>query len=88
MSKRRVGIAAVDVVELEAVRNKQCIDKPSFTIGGDAVTIRLSLESRMIDQGRATLSRYTSADQRVNYPDDTAFNWVETLNDQALNWGS
>jgi hypothetical protein len=65
-----------------------CIDKPTFSIGGDTVTIRLALENRLIDQGRATMSRYTSADQRVKYPDDTAFVWVESLNDQALVWGS
>jgi hypothetical protein len=63
-----------------------CIDKPAFTIGAETVTIRLSLENRLIDQ-RAGMSRYTTADQHVNYPDDTAFNWVERLNDEALNWG-
>ena len=65
-----------------------CIDKPSITVGADTVSIKLALENRLIDQGRATMSRYTTADQRVNYPDDTAFDWVETLNDQALRWGS
>lgn len=65
-----------------------CMDKVTFTIAVDTVNIKLALETRLIDFGRATQSKYTSADQRIKYPDDTGFAHVEQLSDQALRWGS
>jgi len=64
-----------------------CVDVPVVTPGTDAISISLALESRMLDLGRASCRRYTSADQRLYYPTDTAFGWVEQLNDLALVWG-
>ena len=64
------------------------VDQPTVTISPEAIGISLQLENKFIDLQRATQRRYTSADQRLRYPDDTAFSWVETLNDQALLWGT
>jgi hypothetical protein len=64
------------------------IDKPTITPGLDTITISLALESPLTNLQRPNLRRYTAADQRLYYPDDTAFNWVEILNDLALVWGS
>ena len=50
--------------------------------------IQLALENRMIQLQRPNVLRYTSADQRLRFPTDTAFGWVEQLNDLALIWGS
>ena len=64
------------------------VDEPSITTGTDTVSITLSLESPMINHERASQRRYTANDQHANgYPDDIAFNWVELLNDIALQWG-
>lgn len=64
------------------------VDKASILTGDTAVTIQLALEKKMIDHGRASQRRWTSADQHANgFPDDTAFAGVEALNMQALNWG-
>jgi hypothetical protein len=63
------------------------MDQPSVNIGNDTLTITIALESRLLDLKRAQNSRYTSADQRRNFPTDTAFGWVEQLNDLALIWG-
>lgn len=63
------------------------VDKPTITPGTDTFTISLALESPLTNLQRANMRRYTSADQRVYYPDDTAFSWVELLNDIALRWG-
>jgi len=63
------------------------VDKPTFHIGADSDTIVLALENRMIDLARATMRRYTHADQHLYYPDDTAFLHVEQLNDLVINWG-
>jgi len=63
------------------------VDKPSFSIGGDTVSITLALENKLINHARASNRRYTSADQRIAYPTDTGFAGVEALSDQALMWG-
>ena len=65
------------------------VDKPGISVGADTVSITVPLESRMINHARANQRRYTAADQHANgYPDDSGFNFVEELNDQALVWGS
>jgi hypothetical protein len=64
------------------------VDVPSESIGGDTITISLTLENSFVDGQRASNLRYTSADQRLNFPDDTAFGWVESLNDTVNRWGS
>jgi hypothetical protein len=64
------------------------VDKPTVSTGPDAINISLALENRLTNLQRPTARRYTAADQHITYPDDTAFNWVEILNDQALVWGS
>jgi hypothetical protein len=63
------------------------VDKPSFDVSSKTLAITLALESRIVNLQRASSRRYTSADQRVNYPTDSAFGWVEQLNDLALVWG-
>lgn len=63
------------------------IDKSNIDYGPETSTITVALESRLTDLQRATLKRYTTADQHILYPDDTAFNWVEILNDISLKWG-
>lgn len=63
------------------------VDKPSFTIGAEAISIQLALESRMSNHARPSSRRYTSADQRISFPTDISMSWVEQLSDQALIWG-
>lgn len=64
------------------------VDKPDVSTGGDSISVSLALESRLTNLQRASQRRYTSADQHIQYPDDTGFGWVELLNDIALVWGS
>lgn len=64
------------------------IDKPTVSVGAATISITLNLESRLIDLSRPSNFRYTTADQHIAYPNDSAFTWVEILNDQALIWGS
>lgn len=64
------------------------VDKAPISTGPKTMTIALSLESRMRLLQRGTNRRYTSADQRRDYPTDMAFDWVEILNDVALRWGN
>jgi hypothetical protein len=64
------------------------VDKATVTTGVDTVSITLALESRLLDLGRATQRRYTAADQQLDYPDDSGYNWVEALSDITLRWGN
>ena len=64
------------------------VDKPSVQVGVTAVTISLALENRLSNLQRASQRKYTAADQQRYFPGDTAFNWVESLNDQALKWNA
>jgi hypothetical protein len=66
---------------------KGTVDRPVVNGSGQTVSITLELENRLSDLSRASNRRYTSADQRLYYPTDIAFGWVEQLNDLALNWG-
>jgi hypothetical protein len=64
------------------------MDKPTVQQAPDTITITISLENKLSNLQRATQRRYTAADQNLQYPDDSAFDYVEILNDQALRWGS
>jgi len=64
------------------------VDQPTIEIDTQALTFTLALENKLANLVRATCRRYTAADQRLYYPDDIGFNWVEILNDVALRWGT
>jgi hypothetical protein len=64
------------------------IDKPSINVDPGAISITLALESKLLDLGRASARRYTSADQNLDFPDDSGFDWQEILNDISLQWGT
>jgi hypothetical protein len=62
------------------------VDQPVIQIGVNEMAISLKLENKLANLQRANMRRWTAADQRLAYPNDTAFNWVELLNDLALKW--
>lgn len=64
------------------------MDQPTVSVGVDTISITLALETKMLDFSRASNLRYTSASQRLLYPTDSSFGWVESLNDQADVWGT
>lgn len=65
------------------------VDRPSVdTSQEQGTTITLALEHRLVNLQRPSDRRYTSADQRLTYPTDSGFSWVEILNDIALVWGN
>jgi hypothetical protein len=63
------------------------VDKPAFQISGTTLAITISLENRIVNLGRASFRRYTSADQHLSYPTDTGMGWMEMLNDIAIKTG-
>jgi hypothetical protein len=62
------------------------VDQPVVQIGLDEMAISLKLENKLANLQRANMRRYTAADQGLYFPNDTAFVFVELLNDQALKW--
>jgi hypothetical protein len=64
------------------------VDQPSIELDTNTGTLTIDLENRLTNLFRPTSRRYTTADQHIEYPDDTGFNWVEVLNDIALRWGT
>ncbi len=63
------------------------VDRPVMPIGPKSMQISLALENMLLNLQRPNMRRYTSPDQRIYYPDDIGFHWVESLNDLALVWG-
>jgi hypothetical protein len=64
------------------------MDMPTVGVGVDTISITIALETKMLDLSRPSNRRYTSADQRYYHPTDSAFQFVEPLNDQADVWGT
>jgi hypothetical protein len=63
------------------------VDKPTLKTGVETSSITVALENRLVNLQRPNARRYTAADQRLYFPTDSAFNFVEILNDMALVWG-
>lgn len=63
------------------------VDQPTIKPGTDSVSITLNLESPLVRLQRGSYLKLTDADQRIAYPNDSAFSWVNLLNFQALKWG-
>lgn len=63
-------------------------DVPQLGDDGESARISISCETRAIDQGRKRVRRYTSADQQIDDPTDRGFEYVPTLQDAQIVWGS
>lgn len=63
------------------------VDKPTVGIGPDTLSIALNLETKMANMQRPTNRRYTAADQRNYFPNDSGFSWIEVDCSIALIWG-
>tara|TARA_R100001509_G_scaffold156746_1_gene120259 strand:- start:36 stop:608 length:573 start_codon:yes stop_codon:yes gene_type:complete len=55
--------------------------------GPETSTIRTSVESRLIDLERPRTRRYTTENQKQRFSGDKAFDFVESLQNQRLQWG-
>jgi hypothetical protein len=64
------------------------VDKPAVQAGPTTISISLNLESEMINLQRGQMRRLTTADQHIDFPDDTAFQFVNLLNFLAMKWGN
>jgi hypothetical protein len=63
------------------------MDVMTVNDGGEAATITISVESRMIDLERSRERRYDDTDQKMDYPTDRFFEFVPSLQDITIAWG-
>jgi hypothetical protein len=55
--------------------------------GADSSTIALTLESRLVELGRAKPRRYNHESHIARYPNDNFFSYVADLQDRQVPWG-
>lgn len=54
---------------------------------GDTSTITLTVESKMVELGRARTRRYTHESHQARHPGDTFFSFVADIQDKGIPWG-
>lgn len=64
------------------------MDQMNISYGPETCTISLEVESRLIDLSRARIRRYTDEDQRSRFPSDSAFSFVNELQDRRVTFQS
>ena len=64
------------------------MDVMTIDDNGETANISLTAESRLIDLERARERRYTSDDQKVRHPNDTGLDFVASLQEKEIAWGS
>jgi hypothetical protein len=63
------------------------MDVMTISEGGDTSTIEVTVENRLIDFERTRERRYTSEDQKIDYPNDKGFEFVSSIQDTEIVWG-
>lgn len=64
------------------------MDTMTITEGDDTSTVTVNCENRLITLGRAQEVRYTDEAQRVLYPDDKGLEYLNSMIDKSIYWGS
>lgn len=77
------GSVVADPITIFAGR----MDVMAIREGGDTSTIELSIESYLIDGDRPRLRQWTPEDQKLDFPSDTGFRMVASLQDAQVLWG-
>lgn len=63
------------------------MDVMTIEDAGATATINVSAESRLIDLDRSRTRRFTSEDQKIDYPNDKGLEMVASLQDKQITWG-
>jgi len=63
------------------------MDLMNIDDGGQTCTISVSAESRLIDLDRTRERRYTSEDQKIDFPNDKGLEFIADLQDKEIVWG-
>lgn len=55
---------------------------------GETCSISVTAESRLVDLQRPRLRRYTSEDQKIEFPSDLGLDFVTNIQEAQVKWGS
>lgn len=64
------------------------MDQMDIEEGPDSGTISLSIENKLIELERPRIRKYTSAFQKARFLNDKGLDFVASMQDQKLAWGS
>lgn len=64
------------------------MDEPMIDVDGSRAVITINCESRLIDMNVAVDRRYTADDQQRDWPGDLGFNFVNSIQEITIYWGS
>ena len=67
---------------------KGSMDLMTIDDNGESANIQLTAESRLIDLDRARERRFTSEDQKIDYPNDKGLEFITSLQEKAIVWGN
>jgi len=63
------------------------MDQMSIQESGETATVVIDCESRLVDLEMARVRRYTSEDQKIDYPNDKGLEFIADLQDKQVVWG-
>ena len=63
------------------------MDLMSIDDSGETANINITAESRLIDLDRTRERRYTSEDQKIDFPNDKGLEFIADLQDKEIVWG-
>lgn len=84
--KCRVLFGAVDVSEFVEVFSGQ-LNIMRIEDSGEASTISVLVDSKLVELERSSNRRYTSESQKARFPNDTFFDYVSAIQDAEIVWG-
>jgi hypothetical protein len=64
------------------------LDVPTISDEGETAVITISYESRLIDLERPRVNRYTPEDQKRLFPGDLGLDYVPSIQDKKITWGT
>tara|TARA_R110002153_G_scaffold253948_1_gene412243 strand:+ start:278 stop:835 length:558 start_codon:yes stop_codon:yes gene_type:complete len=64
------------------------MDLMTIEDSGDSASISVTVESRLIDLDRSRERRFTSEDQKIDYPNDKGLEFITSLQEKSIVWGS
>lgn len=76
-----------DVVSSPVVIFTGFMDTMTINEAGDASSINLTVENKLIQLERARVRRFTDNDQKIDYPNDEGFSFVTKIQDKEIVWG-
>jgi hypothetical protein len=62
-------------------------DQPTLTVSGDAATLSVACENRLVEMNVSVDRRYTAEDQNLDYPGDVGFSFVPSIQAITIYWG-